>query len=142
MRLGHGVGQDLGGAGVVLEQEQRVIRAGVRAPEAETVRRDKAGDVGGIEQTRVGVGVLQVPEHLLGEPLHAAHGDVGEGLVPTHFLVNQGTQGHRFGDGAGRRRGVGSGVPLLEVTVDNHQLALREGSPALDGFGGGGATMG
>ncbi len=54
VRLRHRVGQYLRGAGVVLKQEKRIIRAGTVSPKLETIIADKRGDTGLIQQVGVG----------------------------------------------------------------------------------------
>lgn len=126
MSLGDGVGEDLGGAGVVLELEQGIIRAGAGAPEAEPIGLDQAGDVFFVEQARVCVRVLQAPEHLLGQPFYASDGDVGEGFMPANLFVNLGAHGHGFGGGPDGGLGVGGGIPLFEVAMHQHDFTLAE----------------
>jgi hypothetical protein len=99
--LGHGVGQHLGGAGVALESEQRIVAAGARAPEPETVTAHQRGHGGGVEQAGIGGRVLQVPVHVLAQAGDAVDADVGQGLVPADLLVDLGPQTQRAGHGRG-----------------------------------------
>ncbi|MNQ79782.1 hypothetical protein D3C85_947350 [compost metagenome] len=142
MGLGDGVGQDLGGAGVVLELEQGVVGAGAGAPEAEPFGLDQAGDVVGVEQARIGVRVLQAPEHLLGQPFNASDCDVGKGFVPANLFVDERPHGHGFGGGPDGARCVGGGVPFGEVTKDGHHFPLTEVGTVGFGFGRGIADAG
>lgn len=133
--LGHGVGQHLGGAGVALESEQRIVAAGARAPEPETVTAHQRGHGGGVEQTGVGGRVLQVPVHVLAQAGNTVDADVGQGLVPADLLVDLGPQTQRAGHGRGGGRGIGVWVPADEVRPDSHQFASAEVLPIRDGIG-------
>ncbi|EMH75787.1 hypothetical protein EHI8A_239660 [Entamoeba histolytica HM-1:IMSS-B] len=141
MRLGHGVSQHLGGAGVVLEGEQRILAGGAGAPEAIAVVVDQRGDLVAVEVVAVGRGVLQIPEDVLADPGHAVHGHVGQGLVPADALVQLGTQAQGPGGGIGGDGGVLDGGPGQEVGPVEHELTGAELVAVGDGFFLGGAAV-
>ncbi|MOA63113.1 hypothetical protein D3C78_1887310 [compost metagenome] len=77
LRAGHGVGQHLRGAGVVLESELRIVAAGAAAPESKAALVDQRGDFVAVEVIGIGHRVLQIPEHVGVDAGDAIDGNVG-----------------------------------------------------------------
>ncbi|MNP00708.1 hypothetical protein D3C76_925030 [compost metagenome] len=65
---------------------------------------------------------MQIPKHVGTDAGDAVDGDVGQGFVPAHLLVNFGAQAKGACDGRGFHGGVGGGVPVLEVRPDHHHF--------------------
>ena len=133
--LGHGVGQHLGGAGGAFKNEQLVVRAGARTPEAEPLRANQRGDAGGVQQARVGVGALQVPVHILGDAQHAIQRHIRQALVPALLAVDAGAQAHGKAHGRNALHHAGAGLRNLPAWPQQHQLAGVEVLAVVDGLG-------
>ncbi|CAH0222235.1 hypothetical protein SRABI106_01990 [Rahnella aquatilis] len=141
MRFRHRVRQHLRSAGVVLKQEQRVIRAGALPPKLKAVFANKGGHARLVQQVGIGAGGLQIPVHGGRQAGDAVDPDVGKRFMPAGFGVNFGTQTERVSGGGGDVAGVGGGVPGHEVRPDHHQLTLAEIVAVLDGIGHGFAAV-
>ena len=121
-----GLGDDLRGAGVGFKGKERVVRAGAAAPNAEALLAYQRADLLAVEVIGISRSRGDVKANIHGEPGHAVHGDVGDGLVPTDLVVEFGAQAEGDGggvDGVGFLRRL---VKTGKVRPNQHQLACAE----------------
>ena len=126
MPLGHRVGQHLGGAGGSLKIELAVLLCRAVAPEAVARGLDQRGDVGFVQDARVSVWALQVPEHVFAGTHHAVDGHIRQALVPALLGVDACTQAHGVGGGGHFHHARAVHVQRLPVGPQQHQFTGAE----------------